>query len=59
MNVLLPTPGTPEIPSRNARPECGEQRVGLRAMVLARGLDQRDRLRERAPAQGRVGAEQG
>ena len=62
MNVLLPTPGTPLMPTRAARPVCGQQQLEqpLRRLLVigARALDQRDRLGERAPVAGaHVGGE--
>ena len=56
MKVLLPTPGTPEMPSRNDLPLCRqqrvEQRIGALAMVGARRFEQRDRLGDRAALRG-------
>ena len=53
MNVDLPAPGAPEMPTRTAPPvrgeHLGEQRLGLGAVVGAGALDQRDRAGERAP----------
>ena len=53
MKVDLPTPGTPETPSRNAGraggEQRGEQRVGALAMVGAGRFEQRDRLGDGAP----------
>ena len=61
MNVDLPAPGAPVMPTRIARAGRGQERVEQRdrvgAMVGPRRLDERDRLRERAPVAGahRVG----
>ena len=52
MKVLLPTPGTPLMPRRNAlagvRQQRVQQRVGARAVVGAGRLEQRDGLGQRA-----------
>ena len=60
MNVLLPTPGTPEMPSRNDRPLCGSSAVSTSsargAVVGARRLEQGDGLGDGAalPGPGRA-----
>ena len=58
MNVDLPTPGTPVIPTRWLATACGEQArqqlLGQRAMVGMGRLDERDRLAEVAPIAART-----
>ena len=52
MNVLLPTPGTPEMPRRNDWPLSRQQRVqhlvGARAVIGMRRFEQGDGLRDGA-----------
>jgi hypothetical protein len=62
MKVDLPAPGTPEMPTRIARPVLRQQGIqhllGALLVIPARRLDQRDRLGQRAALAGQHAVDQ-